>query len=176
MLRALFPKAVFTPIKRSVHSLVKFHSQSLHSEVDALVDSGATDNFVSPDLVDHFRIPTYPLDEPRGVRNVDGSPNDIGGITHAATLDITHNGKKNRHTFYIISLGDDHMLLGMPFLAAANPKINWATATLHGQVTAATVNAHRWNPTQNCKVQKPFSMTRRAHFYKPRDTPPSDGE
>ena len=124
MLRALFPKAIFTPIKRSVHSLVRFHSQSLHSEVDALVDSGATDNFVSPDLVDYFRIPTYRLEEARGVRNVDGSPNHIGGVTHAVNLDVTHNGKKDRHTFYIINLRDDHMLLGMPFLAASNLKID----------------------------------------------------
>ena len=37
---------------------VKFHSRTIHSDVNALIDSGATENFISPELVEHFWIST----------------------------------------------------------------------------------------------------------------------
>jgi hypothetical protein len=51
MLRALFPQAIFMPTQRSLHATVKLHLQYYHTDVQALVDSGATDNFISPTLV-----------------------------------------------------------------------------------------------------------------------------
>jgi hypothetical protein len=75
MLRALFPQAVFMPTQRSLHATVKLHSQYYHTDVQALVDSGATDNFISPTLVKQCRIHTRTLEEPRTIRNVDGTKN-----------------------------------------------------------------------------------------------------
>jgi hypothetical protein len=156
MLRALFPQAVFIPNQKSVHALVKFQSRTLHSEVSALIDSGATESFISPDLVTHFQIPTRTLPKPRTIRNVDGTENKSGKVTQAAELDIHYQGVKTTHTFYIISLGDDHMLLGMPFLAATNPNINWTSGTFKGKVIASSMDAHKWMPNQDSKVWKPF--------------------
>ena len=127
MLRALFPNAVFRPNQRAVHALVKFHSRTLHSKVSALIDSGATESFISPDLVTHFCIPTYLLPKPRTICNVDGTKNKIGEVKEAAIIDIKYNNKITTHTFYMIDLGDDHMLLGMPFLAATNPDVTAAS-------------------------------------------------
>jgi hypothetical protein len=157
MLRALFPKAVFLPDrqfpkavflsnKRSVHTLVTFHSRTLHSKVSALIDSGTMDNFISPNLIRYFNIPTFDLPRPQTIRNVDGTKNNIGNVSAAAYLDVTHNNKKGRHTFYIIDLGEDHMLLGMPFLADTNPEIDWTLGQLQGKVKAATTDVHRWHP------------------------------
>jgi hypothetical protein len=61
---------------------------------------------------------------------VDGTKNNIGNVSATAHLDVTHNNKKERHTFYIIDLGKDHMLLGMPFLAATNLEIDWTQGKL----------------------------------------------
>ena len=157
MLRALFPNAVFKPNQCAVHALVKFHSRTLHSEVSALIDSGATESFISPDLVQYFFIPTYQLSKPRTIRNVDGTKNKIGQVTEAATIDIKYGNKTTTHTFYVIELGgDDHMLLGMPFLAATNPDIDWTQGMFKGKVIAATTDAHRWIPDQDSKVRKAF--------------------
>ena len=156
MLRALFPNAVFKPNQSSVHALVTFHSRTLHSQVSALIDSGATESFISPDLVQHFDIPTHTLRKPRIIRNVDGTKNSIGDITTAATLDIHYQNKITTHTFYIIDLGEDHMLLGMPFLAATNPYIDWSKGAFRGKVTATTIDAYKWTPRQDSKVYKPF--------------------
>ena len=88
MLRALFPQAVFISRQNAVHALVTFHSRTLHSEVNALIDSGATESFISPDLVIHFAIPTCQLPKPRTIRNVDGTENKQGKVECAADLDI----------------------------------------------------------------------------------------
>ena len=64
MLRALFPEAAFIPKENAVHAPFNLRSLQLVSELDALIDSGATDNFISPTLVEHFRIPVQQLEEP----------------------------------------------------------------------------------------------------------------
>jgi hypothetical protein len=48
------------------------------------------------------------------------------------------------------------MLLGMPFLAATNPNIDWTQGTFKGKVIAASMDAHKWKPDQDSKVFKPF--------------------
>jgi len=175
MLRALFPNAVFKSKNRAIHADIQFHSRTLHQEASALIDSGATDNFISLDLVDNFFIPTINLPKPKTVRNIDGTRNSIGTINQAAHLDLTYNGKKNTHNFYVIDLGEDHMVLGMPFLAAVNPEINWTEGELQGKVLAATTDAHKWKPNQDSKVSKMF-IKRRRDGYMLHDTSPPYGE
>ena len=46
MLRAIFPEAVFISKQKYIHVPVKFHSSTIHSEVDTLIDSDATENFI----------------------------------------------------------------------------------------------------------------------------------
>jgi hypothetical protein len=125
MLRALFPQAAFIPKERSLHAAVLLQSAHLHSTIDALIDSGATDNFISLTLVHQFRIPIYELAKPKIVRIVDGTANSNGTVTEYAPITILYNDQTTAHTFYVIDLGEDHMLLGMPFLAATNPDIDW---------------------------------------------------
>ena len=43
------------------------------------------------------------------------------------------------------------MILGMPFLAAANPAIDWSTGTFNGEILAATQDAHLWTPLARSK-------------------------
>jgi hypothetical protein len=94
MLRALFPQAVFLPNQQSVHTLITFHSQTLHSKVSTLIDSGITDNFISPNIIQYFSIPTFELPKPHTIHNVDGTKNNIGNVSITAYLDVTHNNNK----------------------------------------------------------------------------------
>ena len=116
MLRALFSDAIFAvkPNQNSIHAPVIFHSRTLHSQVSALIDSGATKSFISQDLIGHFSIPTYKIPRPKVVRNINGTKNSIDNITLAATIKIHYQDKVFAHTFYIIDLGDNYMLLEMP--------------------------------------------------------------
>jgi hypothetical protein len=75
MLRALFPQATFISRNCSIRPPVNLRSASLISEIDALIDSGATDNFILPAVVTLFKIPTQPLEQPQNLRNIDGVRN-----------------------------------------------------------------------------------------------------
>src|SRR5450631_3367198 len=88
MLRALFPKAAFIPKERSLHVAVLLHSAHLHNRIDALIDSGATDNFISPTVVSQFKVPTYELTKPKVVRNVDGTTNSNGIVNKYTAITI----------------------------------------------------------------------------------------
>jgi hypothetical protein len=171
MLRAIFPQAVFIPNQRSVHANIKLHSRTLHSEVSTLIDSGATENFITPDVIEFFNILTFTLPKPQTIHNVDGTKNRIGQVTKAANLDISYNGKRDVHIFYVIDLGDDHMLLGMPFMAATNPNIDWTKGEIYGTIIAASSNVHKWIPDRDKKVHKPFQRSMIGTGYKPQDEP-----
>jgi hypothetical protein len=68
--------------------------------------------------------------------------NKKGKVTHVADLVLQFRRKTHTQTFYIADLGNDHMILGKPFLAAKNPNINWTTGSFISKVEAATIDAH----------------------------------
>jgi len=144
MLWALFPEAVFIPKRHQVKAQVHLQSAHLHANIYALIDSGATDNFISPITVKRFNLPTYELPKAKIVCNVDGTKNSIGPMTHATNLEVQYNNETVPLLFFIMNMGSDSMLLGMPFLAAYNPDIDWKVGTFHGDVTAFTKDAQEW--------------------------------
>jgi hypothetical protein len=90
----------------------------------------------------HFDIPTRSLTKPVDIRNVDGIVNKKGTINQVADLILQFKRKTHIQTFYVADLENDHMILGMPFLATANPIIDWKEASFIGKVEAATTDAH----------------------------------
>ena len=58
----------------------------------ALIDSGATENFIHPRLIAKLGILRSPLSIPITVRNADNSENVLGKITHFTTLRLQING------------------------------------------------------------------------------------
>ena len=138
MLRALFPQAAFMPTQRSVYAMIQLHSRCLYSTTRALVDSGATDNFISPTLLQTSNIKAYKLSKPCIIRNIDGTKNNNGATKSAVLLTIQYNGQDTQQKFYVADLGEDWMILGIPFLAATNPDIDWTTGTFDGEILAAT--------------------------------------
>ena len=82
----------------------------------------------------------------------------MGRVIKAAILNIRHNGKQTMHTFYVVTLGGDHMLLGMPFLAATNPNIDWAQGKFKGEIYIGTTDAYEWRPNQGSKEEGLFEL------------------
>jgi hypothetical protein len=91
MLQTIFPEAAFIPKQCQLKALVQLQSKSLHSNIDALLDSGTTDNFISPLIVNCFKIETFKLPRPKIVCNVDGSKNSIGPMTNAVNLEVYYH-------------------------------------------------------------------------------------
>ena len=145
MLRTIFPEAAFIPKERQVKVPLHLQTKSRVAKLHALLDSGATDNFISPLIINRFKIQTHKLPKPKIVRNVDGSRNSIGPMTESVTLDVHYYNQKVPLCFYVMNLGSDSMLLGMPFLAAYNPEIDWQEGEFHGDVMAFTEDAYQWS-------------------------------
>ena len=92
------------------------------STIAALIDSGASLNFIHEHIVSLLQIPTEPC-TPVRVALADGRI-----LTHSnrqVTLNVTIAGIPQRHTFFVAPIGIHTMILGMPWLEHINPLIDW---------------------------------------------------
>jgi len=65
---------------------VSLHSFCGMAEEKALIDSGATENFIDQETVTQLKLGSKKLSEPVQLRNIDGSYNKAGSITHYLNL------------------------------------------------------------------------------------------
>ena len=91
----------------------------------ALLDSGATEMFISKSLAQKGGYRLIKLDRPLQVKNVDDTGNSGGAITHEVEVNMFYKGHVERVQMNICKLGKTDVILGMPWLAAHNPEIDW---------------------------------------------------
>jgi len=109
----------------SVKMPFDLHSIKGKEEEHALVDSSATANFIDYKTVKRLGLGSIKLNTIRTIKNIDGTLNCAGNITHACDLLISQ-GRKQVHTrFFVTNLGGDRWIFGYPWLATFNPDINW---------------------------------------------------
>ena len=61
------------------------------------------------------------------VRNVDGTNNSAGAITHQVEVNVYYKGHVERMRIDVCNLEKTDVILGIPWLQAHNPEINWET-------------------------------------------------
>jgi len=61
---------------------------------------------------------------------VDGIGNSGGLVTHEIEVNVYYQGHVERMRLDVCDLGRTEVILGMPWLAAHNPKINWETGEI----------------------------------------------
>ena len=116
-------------------------SLMVHGKVEkasAMVDSGATGNFVDTGLLDRLGIPRIKKDLPEPVQAVDGKPLTSGPITENTVpvlMNINLNSMEHREEirFNVIDAPQYGFILGLPWLTLHNPTINWETKELSFQ-------------------------------------------
>ena len=101
------------------------HSVAKRAKVIALVDSGATKNFMNLQYAKWLRLPIKHMDEPRKLLNVDGTENKSGELRHYTDLQVQTGNNRTNLRFYLTELGEQKAILGYPWFAAAQPKIDW---------------------------------------------------
>ena len=102
------------------------HSLNKRAETTALLDSGATENFVNERYARRLHLPVRRLPFPRKIINVDGSPNTKGDIQFFTDFEVQSGDRKVNMRFFITEIGDRDLILGYPWFAAIQPKIDWA--------------------------------------------------
>jgi hypothetical protein len=95
--------------------------------VKALVDCRATGDFIDSEYVISRNLPVRPLSQPIPVLNVDGSPNQAGGITGVVDMVVDYKGHSEHIQLAVTRLGKQHVILGYSWLQKHNPEINWET-------------------------------------------------
>ena len=93
--------------------------------VKVLLDSGATGMFVDKKFVERNGFKLNKLERLLKVTNVDGSNNSRGNITHEVECNVYYRGHQKRIKFDVYNLERTEVILGMPWLAAHNPEIDW---------------------------------------------------
>ena len=91
-----------------------------------LLDSEATENFISMKYAKELQLPIKQLQRPRPVYNMDGMRNKNGDIKHYTDLEVQTGEWKVWLQFFLTNLADQKAILGYPWFVANQPKINWA--------------------------------------------------
>jgi hypothetical protein len=123
---------VYIARNKSILVPISLETEGGKANQQALLDSGATENFLHPELIKQTGLKTRTLTRPKKMRNVDGTLNGGKTIDQYVQMNIRHNGRTSLQTFFVAELGEDRAILGYPFLEAFEPKVDWKNATLPG--------------------------------------------
>jgi len=93
--------------------------------VKVLLDSRATGMFADKKFVERNGFKLERLDRPVRIKNVDGTGNSRGLVTYEIEVNVYYQGHVKRIKLDICDLGRTEVILGMPWLAAHNPEIDW---------------------------------------------------
>ena len=106
-------------IRFTVHSIAK------RAEMIALVDSGATENFMNLTYTKWLRLPIKKMTQPRKLFNVDGTENKSGELQFYTNLHVRTGPEMTTLRFFLTELGEHKAILGYPWFAAMQPRIDW---------------------------------------------------
>jgi len=95
--------------------------------IKVLLDSGTMGMFIDKQTAAKHGFKLQKLEKPLAIRNVDGTSNSGGAITHQVECNVYYKDHIERMRMDICDSEKMEVILGMPWLAAYNPEINWET-------------------------------------------------
>jgi hypothetical protein len=105
-------------------------------ETEPLVNSGAGGIFMDQNYAQKHRFNLTKLEYLITAQNMDGTENKQGTIRYHMDLDLQVISKTNMEWFLITGLGNQKIILGLPWLREYNPEINWKEGTLQWRTMA----------------------------------------
>jgi Retroviral aspartyl protease len=127
----------------------------------ALIDSGATENFIDYRMAIQWRLNTKDLWRPCKVYNVDGMENQGGIISKSCILHVRREEQQIAQQFYVTNLGQDRVILGYPWLCKFNPEIDWEEGRLIGEEVKLEEIGMAWGEYKKRQRQ---TKIRKTHF------------
>jgi hypothetical protein len=126
----------------------------------------------------YLHMPIQHLKEPRKLFNIDGTLNRSGDLQFFTDLQVQTGSQRNMLQFFLSNLGENKIILGYPWFAAFQPKIDWRRGWIdHRQLPvilrSLDVSQARFLPRRVNKIQ----TTQNESIYicrivtKPTDTP-----
>ena len=99
----------------------------------ALIDSGASDNFIDPSIINVPPHLIQNLPQPITLQLFDGSTATSGQISQFISIPVTFPRGEVQHLDFFFTTLHPHspIVLGFSWLQEYNPNIDWKTLTLH---------------------------------------------
>ena len=101
------------------------HSIAKRAKAITLVDLGATENFMNLTYAKWLRLSIKKMGTPRKLFNVDGMENKSGKLQHYVDLQTKTVTHTTTLQFFLSELGEHKVILGYPWFAAVQFKIDW---------------------------------------------------
>jgi hypothetical protein len=86
---------------------------------------GATENFMNLAYAKWLQLPIKQLPEPRPMLNIDGTENKSGKLKYYTNLNVQTGQNMTTLQFFLSDLGEHKVILGYPWFAATQPRIDW---------------------------------------------------
>ena len=104
-----------------------FYTQSIakRAEATALLDSGATENFMNLGYTWWLHLPIKWLSQLRPLYNIDGLENKSGQLLFYTDLQVQTGQQTTNLRFFLSDLGEHKAILGYPWFAAFQPCVDW---------------------------------------------------
>jgi len=117
---------VYMSNRKSMNLRAYVHTAHRRTETPALLDSGATENFISLTYAKWLKLRFKHLPYERPLLNVDGTTNKTGSLKYYVDLQVQTGSKRTSMHFFLTDLGHHRVILGYPWFTANQPKIDWA--------------------------------------------------
>ena len=100
------------------------------TSMKAMVDTGATGDFIDQDFVIQAKLPSRKLSQLIPVYNVDGTLNEAGSIHKVVNMIMTYDRHSERILLTVTHLGKQSMILGFTWLDKHNPEIDFCARSV----------------------------------------------
>jgi hypothetical protein len=152
---------VFISNRESMTICTFIHPKSKRAKTIALLNSGATENFMNLEYAKYLQLPIQCLEEPRKLYNVDGTPNQSGELQYFTDLQVQTGTQQSTLRFFLSNLGENKAILGYLWFTAFQPRIDWRRGWIdHGQLPivlrAPDATQARFLP---CRINKPRTIS-----------------
>ena len=108
--------------------------------VEAFLDCGATECFVSQRFIDKHWLGVRYMKTPCKIENADGSLNAGGNLRYYTDLTVMTRDQSHPLQFYITNIRPNNLVLGYPWFKATNVTPNWKNGTIPDSITIHTLH------------------------------------
>ena len=92
--------------------------------INAMIDSGVTEDFIDKAVCQKHRISMRATENPREIYLADGNPSDMEPVTHIAKVPMTIGNHQEFATLQMANLQNHEVIFGMVWLKGHNTKID----------------------------------------------------
>ena len=118
-------EGIYLSIQKSMQLCVFIHLTHKQDEAAALLDSGATENFIQELYTQQLKLPIKCLLHTWPVYNIDRTLNKNGHIHSYTDLEMQTGQQRTKLHFFLTDIGNQKLILGYPWFAVTQPNIDW---------------------------------------------------